>query len=76
MSWSPSGNFVAVTSTDGFVRLIDLQGRIRRTILSHGEHPTAGVKNDVVRDVHVFADSEGGLKVLSCGFDWTVRLLG
>ncbi|CED82079.1 G protein beta subunit-like protein [Phaffia rhodozyma] len=82
MSWAPSGNFVAVTSTDGYVRLLDLQGRVRRAIRAHGEHPTTGVKNDVVRDVFIFSkgttESEGngeGWKVLSCGFDWTVRLL-
>lgn len=70
----------AVTSDDGIVRIIDLQGRVRSSILAHGKHPLTHVRSDAIRDVCIVPGTkEGGdvgARVYSCGFDQTVRILG
>ncbi|KAL7413766.1 WD40-repeat-containing domain protein [Mrakia frigida] len=78
MAWFPDGSAVAVTSDDGAVRVVDLQGRVRSTIAAHGVHPLTGVRNEMIRDVCVVVpkEDEGGkIQVVSCGFDQTVRVM-
>ncbi|PWN52719.1 WD40 repeat-like protein [Violaceomyces palustris] len=90
-SWLPSGKAVWVNSEDGFLRLVDVEGKQRSCVLTHG----------LARDSETDPQSRGGQealnaaatwsrggntivkdlvafeegKVASCGFDRTVRIL-
>jgi hypothetical protein len=80
MAWFPSGSAVAVTSDDGFVSIVDLAGKVRARIPAHGQHPTSGVRSEMVRDVAVVEEENGEegrkkVRVYSAGFDHTVRVL-
>ncbi|TKY90225.1 hypothetical protein EX895_000223 [Sporisorium graminicola] len=86
-AWLPSGRGCWLNAEDGVLRLVDLRGRTRASVLAHGvtarEHAegqhaegAAAVSwsrggNTIVKDVVVL--DEG--RVASCGFDRTVRVV-
>ncbi|EST08615.1 WD40 repeat [Kalmanozyma brasiliensis GHG001] len=82
-SWLPSGRACWLNAEDGVLRLVDLKGRTRATVLAHGVaqdgedgERTAAASwsrggNTIVKDVVVL--DEGS--VASCGFDRTVRIV-
>ncbi|CDU22153.1 uncharacterized protein SPSC_00783 [Sporisorium scitamineum] len=80
-SWLPSGRGCWLNAEDGVLRLVDLKGSTRASVLTHGVTVEEGAVeaasswnrggNTIVKDV-VVVDEEG---VASCGFDRTVRLV-
>ncbi|KAJ9475290.1 WD_REPEATS_REGION domain-containing protein [Pseudozyma hubeiensis] len=86
-SWLPDGSACWLNSEDGVLRLVDLKGKTRASVLAHGidaSGEAAGGERDlaatwtrggntIVKDVVVLAGEEG--KVTSCGFDRTVRIV-
>lgn len=79
-SWLPSGRGVWLNAEDGVLRLVDLKGRTRASVLAHGvaaeERDAAaswsrgGGGNTIIKDVVALGEAE----VASCGFDRTVRI--
>ena len=80
-SWLPSGRGCWLNAEDGVLRLVDLKGRTRASVLAHGvaanndEAMAAAASwsrggNTIVKDVIVLNEGE----VASCGFDRTVRI--
>ncbi|SJX65349.1 uncharacterized protein SRS1_15620 [Sporisorium reilianum f. sp. reilianum] len=78
-SWLPSGSACWLNAEDGVLRLVDLRGRTRASVLAHGGVASeAGAAtswnrggNTIVKDVVVLDDG----RVASCGFDRTVRVV-
>ena len=69
-----------MNAEDGVLRLVDLKGRTRASVLAHGvaaeERDAAaswsrgGGGNTIIKDVIALGEGE----VASCGFDRTVRI--
>lgn len=85
-SWLPSGRGCWLNAEDGVLRLVDLKGRTRASILAHGVSSAAANDardgqaaaaswsrggNTIVKDVVVLSEQ----RVASCGFDRTVRIV-
>lgn len=82
-AWRSSGDGVWVTGDDGVLRLIGLDGHVNAHVRSHGVAAEATSNatmaaaewryggNTIVKDVAVLPDD----RVVSCGFDRTVRIL-
>lgn len=83
-SWLPSGRGCWLNAEDGVLRLVDLKGKTRAQVLTHGlsevgegaseAQRAAGWSrggNTIVKDVVALSEN----KVASCGFDRTVRVL-
>lgn len=84
-SWLPSGRACWLNAEDGVLRLVDLKGKTRATVLAHGIPAGEGEENErervaswsrgggntIVKDVVAISETE----VASCGFDRTVRIL-
>lgn len=82
-AWLPSGRACWLNAEDGVVRLVDLRGRTRASVLAHGvaaegeegERRAAASwsrgGNTIVKDVVVLGEG----RVASCGFDRTVRVV-
>lgn len=80
-SWLPSGRGVWLNGEDGVLRLVDLKGRTRASVLAHGVAGNGGEReaaaswsrggNTIVKDVVVLGEGQ----VASCGFDRTVRIV-
>jgi len=83
-AWLPRGEAVWITGEDGVLRLVALDGTERASVRCHGTPTPAGRAgaalaaaawrsggNTVIKGVAVLPDG----RVVSCGFDRTVRIL-
>ncbi|GAK66649.1 uncharacterized protein PAN0_014c4872 [Moesziomyces antarcticus] len=76
-SWLPSGRACWLNSEDGVLRLVDLGGKTRATVLAHGLVAPDQVAaswtrggNPVIKDVVALDEHT----LASCGFDHTIRI--
>jgi hypothetical protein len=76
-SWLPSGRACWLNSEDGALRLVDLRGKTRATVLAHGlvaqDQASASWTrggNPVIKDVVALDEHT----LASCGFDHTIRI--
>ncbi|KAL7010068.1 hypothetical protein EMMF5_000087 [Cystobasidiomycetes sp. EMM_F5] len=85
-SWLPDGTGVAVSSDDGIVRIVDLNGKVKASYGAHGVAVPAGNENissdvlrsryqsergsSVIRDLCVLPDNT----IVSVGLDKIVRI--
>lgn len=93
--WSGKGDSIWLNSQDGFLRCLDLDGKIRCKVKAHGIMPKdvqGGFElsnswrgglggNTIMKDLVVWRDEDdekggGEEKIVSVGFDRTVRVVG
>ncbi|WVO16717.1 hypothetical protein L204_104398 [Cryptococcus depauperatus] len=76
MAWLPDGSGLVITSPDGYLHLIALNGENRANVRVHGVDDLRPSSSQVIRDCCVVTgnESEGSCEIISVGYDKCIRI--